>query len=236
MTLPACLVAIVLLIDASGSVPDPLYAAQRDGPASAFEDPRLIRTLERSDGIAVLLADFDAQARTRVPWTLIRTRDDAAAFATAVRAIRRTGRSGVTAVGRALAHANAVLAEAPCTPANRMVDISTDGIETDSRLPAPFMRDAAADAGTVINAIAFLDPALAASPEFGADEILAESEAWLRDHVATGFVRIARGAQGFEESFRAKVIVEVTSLEPPIPDRPSPPTGGRGLDEGGAAP
>lgn len=215
MPLAPCLVAIVLLMDASGSVPDPLYTAQRDGAAAAFEDQRLHRTLERSDGLAVLVADFDAQARTRLAWTLIRNRDDAAAFAAALRGIRRLGRSGVTAVGRALAHANAELAEAPCAPANRMVDISTDGIETDSRLPAAAMRDAAADAGTVINAIAFLDPVLTASAEFGADEILAESEAWLRDNVATGFVRTARGAQGFEESFRAKVIFEVTGLDPP---------------------
>jgi hypothetical protein len=214
MSLPVCLVAIVLLMDASGSVPDPLYAAQRDGAAAAFEDQRLHRTLERSDGIAVLVADFDAQARTRVPWTLIRGRDDAARLASALREVRRTGRSGVTAVGRALAHANAVLAEAPCAPTTRMIDISTDGIETDSRLPAAYMRDTAAADGVVINAIAFLDPVITASADIDGEEILAESEAWLRENVATGFVRIARGAQGFEESFRAKVIFEVTGLDP----------------------
>jgi hypothetical protein len=214
MTLPACLVAIVLLMDASGSVPDMLYAAQRDGAAAAFDDVRLIRTLERSDGVAVLVADFDMAARIRLPWALIRTGEEAHRFAAGLREIRRTGRSGVTAVGLALAHANAALAAAPCVATTRMVDISTDGLETDARLPAAFARDAAAAEGIVINAIAFLDPAIVASPELPGEEILAESEAWLRENVATGFVRVARGAQGFEESFRAKVIFELTGLDP----------------------
>jgi hypothetical protein len=214
MTLPACLVAIVLLMDMSGSVPEPLYAAQRDGAAAALEDARLLRTLERSDGIAVMVADFDAVPRTRLPWTLLRTGEEARRFAASMRALRRNNRSGVTAVGRALAHATASFADAPCVPTTRMVDISTDGIETDARLPAAQMRDAAAADGIVINAIAFLDPVLMDSVDLGGEEILAESEAWLRENVATGFVRVARQAQGFEESFRAKVIFELTGLDP----------------------
>jgi hypothetical protein len=102
MTLPACLVAIVLLMDMSGSVPEPLYAAQRDGAAAALEDARLIRTLEGSDGIAVMVADFDSTPRTRLAWTLLRTGEEARSFAASLRALRRNSRSGVTAVGRAL--------------------------------------------------------------------------------------------------------------------------------------
>lgn len=214
MVLPACLVAIVLLMDMSGSVPEPLYAAQRDGAAAALEDARLIRTLERSDGIAVMVAEFDTGPRTRLPWTLLRTAEEARRFVASPRALRRQGRSGVTAVGRALAHATAAFAEAPCVPTTRMVDVSTDGIETDARLPAAYVRDLAVAEGIVINAIAFLDPVLLDSVEIGGVSILAESEAWLRENVATGFVRVARRDQGFEESFRAKVIFELTGIDP----------------------
>ncbi len=214
MTPASCFVAIVLLLDVSGSVSNRVYAAQRDGVAAAFEDSRLVRTIERSDGIAVLMADFDAVPRTRLGWTLIRGGAEARAFAAALREVQRRGGSATTAIGRAILHAHEELGQPPCVPGTRLIDVSTDGFETDVRIPARAARDAAVADGVVINAIAFLDPASVASPDLPVDEMLEEAAAWLRENVATGFVRVARGPAAFEDAFRAKVIFEVTGLDP----------------------
>jgi hypothetical protein len=213
--LPFCLVAIVLLIDVSGSVPDEMYAAQRDGAAAAFEDPRLLHAIEASDGVAVLVAQFDTVAATRLGWTLIRDGVASRGFARDLRAIDRLDRHRPTAIGRAIAHASDALAEAPCAPNARLIDISTDGHETDPHPPAREARDAAAAEGIVINAIAF-------EPFDGLGQgaawvalALSETEAWLHDNVATGFVRVATGATGFHEAFRGKVVFEITQAVPP---------------------
>jgi hypothetical protein len=213
--LPACLVAIVLLIDVSGSVRDEMYAAQRDGTAAAFEDPRLLRAIEASDGVAVLVAQFDTVAATRLGWTLLRDGAASHAFARDLRAIGRLDRHRPTAIGRAIAHAAEALAEAPCEPFARVIDISTDGHETDPHPPAWEARDAAAAEGIVINAIAFEPFDGLGRGEAWVGMALAETEAWLRENVATGFVRVATNAAGFHEAFRVKVVFEITQAVPP---------------------
>src|SRR5690349_13831856 len=99
--LPACLVALVLMMDASGSVPDSMFRAQRDGAAAAFEDPALQRGIERSGGIAVLAGIFDGRPATRVPWQLIRDAAEARRFARDLRRVERAAAGGTTAIGAA---------------------------------------------------------------------------------------------------------------------------------------
>jgi hypothetical protein len=210
-----CLAAIVLLIDMSASVSHGMYAAQRDGAAAAFEDPQLIRTIEASDGVAVLMADFDNVSVTRLPWTVVRDAASARRLAGAMRAVERSSGVGSTAIGRAIAHAQDALSAPPCAPGLRLIDISTDGMENNARPPAREARDAAAAEGIVINAIAFLDPNVATVAELPGEEMLAEAEAWLRAHVATGFVRVARQQDGFRNAFRSKVVFELTQQAAP---------------------
>ena len=71
MSMPACLAAIVLLLDVSGSVDNTHYAAQRDGTAAAFEHPHVIGTIAASEGVAVALAEFAYRATTRLGWVMI---------------------------------------------------------------------------------------------------------------------------------------------------------------------
>lgn len=208
MDAASCWVAIVLLIDASASVSDRLYSAQRDGTAAAFEDSRLMRGLEAAGPLAVLVADFGFLPLVRLEWTLIRQESEARQFAADVRALRRSGWNGNTAIGRAVAFAVQELAAPPCTPGFRIIDISTDGEETDSRVTAKDARDAAAAEGITVNAIAF-PPAVADSADARAAH-LAEAERWLREHVATGFVRVANDPAAILQAFRDKVVFEIT--------------------------
>jgi hypothetical protein len=211
MTAATCLAALVLLIDTSGSVPNHLYAAQRDGTASAFETPQLARAIDQGGGIAVMVADFDSSAMVRLGWTMIRTATEASRFAAAYRALERSGRVDSTAIGRAIADAHQKLAAAPCLPQFRLIDISTDGQETVSRFPARDARDAAAADGIIINAIAF-GPRSGEIAGLDLVSLLAETEAWLRENVATGFVRVAVEEDGFLEAFRNKLVLELTAL------------------------
>jgi hypothetical protein len=209
MTTATCLAALVLLIDTSGSVPNRLYAAQRDGTASAFETPQFVRAIDQ--GIAVMVADFDSSALVRLGWTIIRNATEASHFAAEFRALKRSGRIDSTAIGRAIADAHRELAAAPCSPQFRLIDISTDGQETVSRFPAREARDAAAADGIIINAIAF-GPRSGEIADLDLVGLLTETEAWLRENVATGFVRVAVEEDGFLEAFRNKLVLELTAL------------------------
>jgi hypothetical protein len=73
MPLPACLAALVLLMDSSGSVSEAHFRAQREGTAAAFEHHDVVAGLEASDGIAVMVVDFAQVPTTRLPWTMVRT-------------------------------------------------------------------------------------------------------------------------------------------------------------------
>jgi len=209
----ACFAAIVLLMDVSGSVSDAAFQAQRDGTASAFEDPQVLRVIEASGGIAVQVSQFDIASDTRLGWRMIPDGAAARDFAASLRAMPRRTRGNPTAIGRALNHAHAALAEAPCLPTTRVIDISTDGYETDARPPARHARDAAALEGVVINAIAFSSYDGVRQGEDWIHVVQQETQDWLSENVATGFVRVANDPAGFHEAFRSKVVFEITRLD-----------------------
>ncbi|MGG5886070.1 DUF1194 domain-containing protein [Falsiroseomonas sp. HC035] len=210
MQAATCPAAIVLLIDASASVPDRMYLAQRDGTAAAFEDPRLTRRLKTSGPLAVLVAEFAFVPLVRLEWTVVRDAEDARRFAADFRGLRRSGWNGNTAIGHALAFAVQELVASPCAAGLRIIDISTDGVETNPRVPARDARDSAAAEGIVVNAIAFPTGLVEGADD--RDKLLAEAARWLRENVATGFVRVADRPAGFLEAFREKVVFEIAQL------------------------
>ncbi|PWS35132.1 hypothetical protein DFH01_22730 [Falsiroseomonas bella] len=211
MASPDCLAAIVLLLDTSASVSDRLYVAQRDGTASAFETSQVTRAIEEQGAVAAMVMEFAFVALVRLEWTLLRDRADATRFAARFRALQRSDRTGNTAVGHAVASAMRELSFAPCAPQARLIDISTDGIETTPRLPAAKAREAALAEDVTINAILF-PPPRGDMTEAEAAAGLAEAEAWLRSHVATGFVRVATEEEGFALAFQRKAVTELTAI------------------------
>lgn len=208
--LPACLAAIVFLVDASASVADRQFAMQRDGTAAAFEDRRVIRVIEASDGVAALVVEFGYGARMRLGWRMVRTESEAQEFAAALRGMRREDRSVVTAVGHALDFAREAMRSAPCDPRLRVIDVSTDGVESITRLPPTEARDAASAEGIEVNVILFSSGYLLL-PETEAREALDIAEHWLRASIATGFIRIAPDEESYPEAFRAKLLTEIAA-------------------------
>lgn len=208
MELSACLAAVVFLIDSSASIADRHFAMQREGTAAAFEDPHVMSVIETSEGVAVLVADFAYAATTRVDWTLLRTAGEARGLAALLRRMQRVDRMGHTAIGHAIEHARQALRRAPCAPQLRVIDVSTDGIESLSRISIEAARHAAAAAGITVNALVFnASDQIVGGP--GQVALMAEAEAWLRDNVVTGFLRVVTEPAGYAEAFRRKFRTEI---------------------------
>src|ERR1700756_1789905 len=77
--------ALVLAIDVSGSVSEERFELQRRGAAKAIESAEFVEAASRGPHHAVTVAVFEwsglGQQEVIVPWTLIRTAEDANAFA-----------------------------------------------------------------------------------------------------------------------------------------------------------
>src|SRR3954471_23590175 len=95
--------ALVLAVDVPESVAAERYAVQHEGIARAFEAPQLIEAIAAAPGgIEALVMEWSDPDKivVTVGWTLIADKDAAAAFATSVRATRRSSH-GLTAIGSA---------------------------------------------------------------------------------------------------------------------------------------
>src|SRR5712664_1720727 len=71
--------AIVFAVDVSGSVNTERYELQRAGIAGIFADKRVEQFL--TDGLAVVIMEWSDGYTVVVPWTILRTPDDALALA-----------------------------------------------------------------------------------------------------------------------------------------------------------
>lgn len=195
---PACAAALVLLLDVSSSVDDEEYAAQRDGTAAAFRDPAIARIIEtQPGGVAVTAIEWGNDAHTTVPWTVLRTAEDAASFATALATTTRSD-AGETYMGHALDAANSALDAAPCAAEREVVDVSGDGESTDRWAKAV---ETLAARGATVNALAVPEPKKPWLPE------------WFRENVATpgGFVIEAPGYGAYGPAIRRKLVLELAA-------------------------
>jgi hypothetical protein len=196
----AAAVALVLAVDVSESVSTERYLLQHDGIARAFETPRLIDAISAApDGIEVLVlewSDPDKIAVT-VDWTRVTDRSSAAHFAAAVRATTRTSH-GLTAIGAAMLAGGAAFDRLPEPAANRVIDVSGDGIANFGPAPAT-VRDQLVARGITINGLAILT-----------------EEPWLADYHrenviggASGFCLVAESMDSFAEAMLKKLVQEV---------------------------
>ncbi len=142
---------------------------------------------------------FSDGATTMVAWRHLRTADDAARFADALRAAPR-GRSAGTDIGRALEAALDSLDAAPCAAEQEVVDLSTDG-EAPAE-PVRAARDRAAARGARINALGVGAP---------------EAAEWLRGNAVTpgGFALHAGRWEDYPAAIRRKLTLELAGGSPP---------------------
>ncbi len=188
----ACAVALVLLMDASGSVSAADFALQQEGHAAAFEAEQITRVIER-EPMAVQAFGFGDLAEAMTPWRVLSSRADAASFAAELRLAPRPW-SGGTNIGRAIMAGVEAFNETPCAAEQRVIDLVTDGEAAET--PAQNARDQAELAGIKINALGVGNETAAA---------------WLRDNAVTtgGFVMHAESWGDFARAVVRKVTLEV---------------------------
>lgn len=193
--------ALVLAIDVSGSVSEERFELQRRGAAEAFASAEFVEAVSQGPHHAVAIAVFEwsaaGQQEVVVPWTVIRTAEEAESFAARLLAARRAF-SQWTAVGEVIYFATDLLGTAPSAD-RRVIDVSGDGRVNAGR-PAGPARDIAVADGIILNGLPILDV------EPGLEE-------WYRDNVQGGygsFTIPARSLSDFRRALLAKLIREIS--------------------------
>jgi hypothetical protein len=188
--------ALVLAIDASGSVDAGEYALQRAGYAMAFSDPSVlaaVRAAGRVDVAVVLWGDGEMAPQV-FPWQRISGAGAAADLtATLIYAPRQV--TGNTGIGLGVNTALDLL-EGHCA-ARQVINVSGDGVESAaprarSHIPLSLARDRAEEMGVTINALAITTD----HPDLAS---------WYEDHLITGTGSFVMTAGGFED-FGAAII------------------------------
>ena len=198
--------ALVLAVDASGSVDQHRFELQKQGYAAAFRDRRVLNAIRSglTQSIAVTMFQWTGprlQVQV-VPWTLIKDEASATAFAAAIEAAPRQLFGGGTSISGAIDYGRILLAQTEFAPTRRVIDVSGDGSNNSGR-PVTFARDDAARAGVGVNGLPIL------SIEPGLDR-------YYRDYVIGGpgaFMVPADSYDTFAEAIIKKLITEIAASE-----------------------
>lgn len=194
---------LVLAIDASASVGRAEFDLQARGLAAAFRHPEVAAAISALDGRAVMvsLVQWSSPDRQRVgvSWTRIMNASDARTMAGKIARMPRYVGSGGTAIGQAIAYAQAHLDGNGIDGRRKVIDVSGDGRANMGRMPSR-SRDEVVDAGTTINGLAILNE------ETGVDRYYSENVIG----GAGAFIMTATDYSSFQEAIRRKLVREIT--------------------------
>jgi hypothetical protein len=197
--------ALVLAVDASGSVDQIRFELQKQGYAAAFRHPRVTGAIQSgpAQAIAVIMMQWTGPALqvTAVPWTKISDAASANAFADAIARAPRALFGGGTSISGAIDTSTALLFDNPYRAARRVIDISGDGANNRGR-SVNQARDEAIAKGIGINGL----PILALEPDL---------DRYYRDNVIGGpgaFVIAAKDYESFSDAILKKLIAEIAAL------------------------
>jgi hypothetical protein len=193
---------LVLAVDASGSVNQARFEMQRAGYAAAFRNPHVLDAISTgpTQSIAVTMFQWTGPMMQvhAIPWTIIRDKASAHAFADAIEAGPRELFGGGTSISGAIDYGAALMPGSPYQARRRVIDVSGDGSNNRGR-SASAARDDAVAAGIIINGLPIL------SLEPGLDR-------YYQDNVIGGpgsFVVSAANYETFAIAVLKKLIAEI---------------------------
>lgn len=212
--LPRVDVALVLTVDASGSIDPDEFLLQKQGIAGAVADPEVLSTIRsgRNGRIAIAYVEWGAPggAQMMVDWMLVEDEASAEAFGNAVLTAPRSIQS-YNAIGDAIDLAVKLFDVCPCLPTRRIIDVSGDNPDNRSHRPAPLARNEAVADGITINALAIVQDG----------RLGAEGRPWLVETyertVIGGFGAFAIAANtraDFSRALREKMVLEISAVSP----------------------
>lgn len=200
--------ALVLAVDASGSVDQVRFELQKQGYVAAFRHPRVLNAIQSgpTQSIAVIMMQWTGPALQviAVPWTRITDAASVNAFADAVAKAPRALFGGGTSISGAIDTSMALLFDNPYKAPRRVIDISGDGSNNRGR-PVNQARDEAVRQGVGINGL----PILALEPDL---------DRYFEQNVIGGpgaFVVAAKDFETFGDAILKKLIAEIASAQPP---------------------
>lgn len=209
---PAVDLALVLAVDASGSVDRVRFELQKQGYVAAFRHPRVIGAIQSgpNGSVAVIVMQWTGPALqvVAVPWTKISDAASANAFADAVAAAPRALFGGGTSISGAIDTSMALLFDNPYRAARRVIDVSGDGANNRGR-PAALARDDAVRRGVGINGL----PILSLEPDL---------DRYYEQNVIGGpgaFMIAAKSYETFADAILKKLIAEIAGVAPDLAGR-----------------
>ncbi|MGH6908326.1 MAG: DUF1194 domain-containing protein [Aestuariivirga sp.] len=202
---PAVDLALVLAVDASGSVDEGEFELQLAGIAAGFRDPAVRDAIasgpEGRIAVSLLVWAEHQMPKDRTGWFLLSTDQDAEAFAQTVKGFPRR-QNGATGIGEGLAAALRAIGGSGFEARRRVVDISGDGRETPARefvVLLPQARAMAYARGVTVNGLAITNED-------------AGLLAYYQNAVQAGpgsFTLPATGYEAFAEAMRRKLLREI---------------------------
>jgi hypothetical protein len=208
-TAPAVDLALVLAVDASGSVDRVRFELQKQGYVAAFRHRRVIEAIQSgpTQSIAVVVMQWTGPALQviAVPWTKISDAASANAFADAIANAPRALFGGGTSISGAIDTSRALLFDNPYRATRRVIDVSGDGANNRGR-PAALARDEAVRDGIGINGL----PILALEPDL---------DRYYEQNVIGGpgaFVIAAKDFETFGDAILKKLIAEIAGVDPAV--------------------
>ncbi|MBP2227772.1 hypothetical protein J2847_001054 [Azospirillum agricola] len=203
-------VALVLALDGSASITQGDLEFQLQGHAAAFRDPSVADALSAGGALVTLTAYSGPHSlKVLIPWTLLKTPEDARRFADRIDATPRGFQGDSTAIGSAIEEAAKLFAQGGDGGGNaprRVIDLVSNGFSNSGLDPAT-ARDRVTRRGVIVNGLAILD-------EFP------WLEEYFEEHVIGGpgsFAKSAMDRASFIEALRQKLILEMVSLPDHLP-------------------
>ena len=194
--------ALVLAVDASGSVSDDRFELQKQGYAAAFRNRQVLNSIRSliTQSIAVTMMQWtgpELHVQT-VEWRVAKDEASVNALADAIEASKRQLFGGGTSISGAIDYSRILLAASPFLGIRRVIDISGDGTNNRGRA-VTLARDEAVRDGISINGL----PILALEPDLGR---------YYYDQVIGGpgaFMVPARNYDTFADAILKKLITEI---------------------------
>jgi hypothetical protein len=215
---PDVALALVLAVDASGSVSMGRFELQKQGYAAAFRNPRVLNSIRSlaTQSIAVSMMQWTGPRLhvVVVDWTLIKDEASANGFAAAIEAAPRQLFGGGTSISGAIDYGRLMLTQSPFHPIRRVIDISGDGSNNSGR-PVTQARDEAVNDGVAINGL----PILSVEPLL---------DRYYYDNVIGGpgaFSVPAENYDTFADAILKKLITEIAGTAPTVRSSASDSTG-----------
>jgi Protein of unknown function (DUF1194) len=199
--------ALVLAVDASGSVSNDRFELQKQGYAAAFRNRQVLSSIRSltTQSIAVTMMQWtgpELHVQT-VDWTLAKDEASVNALADAIEVSKRQLFGGGTSISGAIDYSRLLLAGSPFLGIRRVIDVSGDGANNRGRA-VTLARDEAVRNGISINGL----PILALEPDLNR---------YYYDNVIGGpgaFMVPARNYDTFAEAILKKLITEIAGLAP----------------------